>query len=168
MELQTCRKTVSALRHKIEEMKKEEKNLRQNENQTQKEINQQKKEIDAVLIERDVLGSQLVRRNDEIALLYSKIKVLEGTIQREECQYSQKQDEIRLLKIEMQKLRGEKELLIKNMKNSCDLRLEVFRLEQDLTRERLKVTALEEELQNPINIHRWRKLEVRNKLVSHF
>ncbi|XP_033208535.1 cilia- and flagella-associated protein 58-like [Belonocnema kinseyi] len=159
VELQTTRKTVSSLRHKIEEMKKEEKNLRQNEHQAQIEINQQKKEIDAVLVERDVLGTQLVRRNDEIALLYSKIKVLEGTIQREECQYSQKLDEIRLLKLELQKLQSEKNLLIKNMKNSSDLRLEIFHLEQNLTKERLKVTALEEELQNPLNVHRWRKLE---------
>lgn len=40
-----------------------------------------------------------------------------------------------------------------------DLRQEVFHLERDLTRERLKCRALEEELQNPLNIHRWRKLE---------
>lgn len=40
-----------------------------------------------------------------------------------------------------------------------DLRQEVFHLERDLTRERLKSKALEEELQNPMNIHRWRKLE---------
>lgn len=30
---------------------------------------------------------------------------------------------------------------------------------QDLTRERLKITALAEELELPINVHRWRKLE---------
>lgn len=35
----------------------------------------QKKEADAVLGERDVLGSQLVRRNDELALLYEKTRL---------------------------------------------------------------------------------------------
>lgn len=40
-----------------------------------------------------------------------------------------------------------------------DLRQEVFMLERDLTRERLKCRALEEELQHPLNVHRWRKLE---------
>jgi hypothetical protein len=43
-----------------------------------------------------------------------------------------------------------------------DMRQEIFHLERDLTQEKLKCRALEEELQTPLNIHRWRKLEVRN------
>jgi hypothetical protein len=41
-----------------------------------------------------------------------------------------------------------------------DMRQEIFHLEQDLTREKLKCRALEDALQTPLNIHRWRKLEV--------
>lgn len=158
--MQKSCKNVSILRQNIEEMKKEEKQLRQNENQVQIEINRQKKENDAVLVERDVLGTQLVRRNDEISILYNKIKVLEDIIQRGEKQYAQRCEEIRLLKLEVQKLNSEKVLLIKNIKNTSDIKLELSHLQQNLTREKLKVTALEEELQNPSNIHRWRKLEV--------
>lgn len=40
-----------------------------------------------------------------------------------------------------------------------DLRKEIFHLERDLTKSRLKCKALEQEVQNPLNIHRWRKLE---------
>lgn len=32
--------------------------------------------------ERDILGSQLVRRNDELSLLYEKIKILQSTMHR--------------------------------------------------------------------------------------
>lgn len=32
--------------------------------------------------ERDVVGAQLVRRNDEISLLYEKIRILEVTLHR--------------------------------------------------------------------------------------
>jgi hypothetical protein len=46
------------------------------------------------------------------------------------------------------------------MTNMADMRQEIFHLETDLTHEQLKRRALEEELQNPLNIHRWRKLEV--------
>lgn len=159
-ELQKSFKTVSMLKQKIEEMKNEEKHLRLNENQAQMKINRQKKENDAVLVERDVLGTQLVRRNDEISLLYNKIRVLEDIIQRGENQYAQRLEEIRLFKLEVQKLRSEKILLIKNINNTSDLKFELVHMQQDLTREKLKVTALEEELQNPSNIHRWRKLEV--------
>ncbi|XP_051176631.1 cilia- and flagella-associated protein 58-like isoform X2 [Leptopilina boulardi] len=158
-ELQKSFKTVSMLKQKIEEMKNEEKHLRLNENHAQMKINRQKKENDAVLVERDVLGTQLVRRNDEISLLYNKIRVLEDIIQRGENQYAQRLEEIRLFKLEVQKLRSEKILLIKNINNTSDLKFELVHMQQDLTREKLKVTALEEELQNPSNIHRWRKLE---------
>jgi len=36
----------------------------------------------------------------------------------------------------------------------------VYHLNRELLRERTRCKALEEELENPMNIHRWRKLEV--------
>ena len=40
-----------------------------------------------------------------------------------------------------------------------DLRKEVYNLQQLLLKERLQTKALSEELENPLNYHRWRKLE---------
>lgn len=76
-----------------------------------------------------------------------------------ESQYDQRLQDIKLLKLEIKRLRQEKNLLDKSMKSSVDYRQEVFHLERDLTEWRVKCRALEEELQNPLNIHRWRKLE---------
>lgn len=76
-----------------------------------------------------------------------------------EAQYDQRLEDIRLLKVEVKRLRQEKNLLTKSIDNMTDLRQEVFLLERDLTRERLKCRALEEEIQRPLNVHRWRKLE---------
>ena len=36
----------------------------------------QRKEYDQVINERDILGTQLIRRNDELALLYEKVRAL--------------------------------------------------------------------------------------------
>ena len=36
-------------------------------------------------------------------------------------------------------------------------------MQRELLRERTRCKALEEELENPMNIHRWRKLEVRTR-----
>merc|ERR1711871_1653420 len=36
---------------------------------------------------------------------------------------------------------------------------EVYHLQRELLQERTKVKALSEELENPMNVHRWRKLE---------
>lgn len=87
-------------------------------------------------------------------------QVLNRTLQRGEAQYNERLEDIRLLRFEVKRLRTEKALLTKNIANVSDMRQEVFHLNRDLARERLKVTALEEEVQTPLNIHRWRKLEV--------
>ena len=42
----------------------------------------QKKELDQVINERDILGTQLIRRNDELALLYEKIKIQQSTLNK--------------------------------------------------------------------------------------
>lgn len=42
----------------------------------------QAKNLEQLMNERDVLGSQLVRRNDEIALLNEKIRILQATLAR--------------------------------------------------------------------------------------
>ena len=47
----------------------------------------QKKELDQVISERDILGTQLVRRNDELALLYEKIKIQQSRLNKGEIQY---------------------------------------------------------------------------------
>jgi hypothetical protein len=35
-----------------------------------------------VINERDILGTQLIRRNDELALLYEKLKIQQSTLRK--------------------------------------------------------------------------------------
>jgi len=44
--------------------------------QMAEEIEKIKKDYQSTINERDILGTQLIRRNDELALLYEKIKIL--------------------------------------------------------------------------------------------
>jgi len=76
-----------------------------------------------------------------------------------EIQYRQRLEDIRLLKLEVKKLRREKNILLKSVANVDELRRELFHVQRELLRERTRCKALEEELENPMNIHRWRKLE---------
>lgn len=39
------------------------------------------------------------------------------------------------------------------------MKTEIFQLQRELLQEKTKVKALSEELENPMNVHRWRKLE---------
>ena len=58
-----------------------------------------------IMTERDILGTQLVRRNDELALLYEKIRIQQSTLSKGEQQYRDRINDIRLLKLEIKKLR---------------------------------------------------------------
>ncbi|KMQ95066.1 putative coiled-coil domain-containing protein 147 [Lasius niger] len=74
VELKASRVEVSGLRQEIEGAKREEKRLRQAIQQADVDIGRRKKDIDNVMNERDILGTQLVRRNDELSLQYSRMK----------------------------------------------------------------------------------------------
>merc|ERR1719310_1139175 len=119
----------------------------------------QKKELDQVISERDILGTQLVRRNDELALLYEKIKIQKSTLDKGEIQYKDRLDEIRALKLQVSKLNRNLHVMNEEAGSLTELDKEVYHLERDLLHEKAKVKALSEELENPMNVHRWRKLE---------
>merc|ERR1712002_971558 len=68
-------------------------------------------------------------------------------------------EDIRILKLEIKKLRREKIILNRSVATQQDLNREVYHTQRELLRERTRCKALEEELENPMNIHRWRKLE---------
>ena len=72
--------------------------------------------------ERDILGTQLIRRNDELALLYEKIKIQQSTLNKGEVQYGQRLEDIRILKLEIRKMRRERAILSKSVANIDDIR----------------------------------------------
>ena len=98
-----------------------------------------------VIGERDILGTQLIRRNDELALLYEKIKIQQSTLAKGEAhdahthvnttsivnptvltagenQYMSRLEDIRVLKLEVKKLRRERNILSCSVANIEDLR----------------------------------------------
>lgn len=119
----------------------------------------QRKEYDQIINERDILGTQLIRRNDELALLYEKIKILQSTLRRGELQYNARLDDIRLMKIKMRDLQRQLAIAQGGQSGVEDLNRNLIIVQKELVRERVKVKALSDELENPLNVHRWRKLE---------
>merc|ERR1712057_4235 len=119
----------------------------------------QKKEFEGVISERDILGTQLIRRNDELALLYEKIKIQQSTLLKGEIQYKERVEEIKLLKTKIGQLKLELFGAKQQVGNIEELKKEVYHLQRELLQERTKVKALSEGLESPMNVHRWRKLE---------
>ncbi|NXU47573.1 CFA58 protein, partial [Turnix velox] len=158
-ELLKMKKQALETKQFIENQEAEERKLLKIIAEADAERLKQKKEFDQAINERDILGSQLVRRNDEVALLYEKIKIQQSVLNKGETQYRQRMEDIRLLKLEIRKLRREKGILGKSVANVEELRQEVHHMQKELLREQTRCKVLEEELENPLNVHRWRKLE---------
>ena len=123
------------------------------------EQSRQRKEYDVVVNDRDVLGAQLIKRNDELGLLYEKIKIQQSILNQGQTQYRDKVNELRVLKIKLGDVKRELGALKTSVGNIDVLKREVHHLGRELLQERTKVKALSEELENPLNVHRWRKLE---------
>ena len=76
-----------------------------------------KKEYDQVINERDILGTQLIRRNDELALLYEKIKIQQSTLNKGEVQYRERLEDIRMLKLKINDLKRKLHMLKQQTSN---------------------------------------------------
>merc|ERR1712054_526622 len=152
-------KRMKNLTNIVETQRAEIKKLESTIQEAEQEKQSQQKEYEGVISERDILGTQLIRRNEELALLYEKIKIQQSTLQKGEIQYKERLDEIRSLKGKIAQLKLDLHIAKQQAVNIHDLKKEVYHLQRELLQERTKVKALSEELENPMNVHRWRKLE---------
>lgn len=117
-----------------------------------------RKDFNKQELEKSILGSQLVRRNDEISLLYEKIRLLEGILKRGEIWYQQVTKDLRLTQQELSSVKKQNHLLLNDKKLVKDLKKELISSERDLIIEKAKRSAVEN-MQKTMNIHRWRKLQ---------
>merc|ERR1719482_1877833 len=87
----------------VETQRAEIKKLESTIAEAEAEKQSQQKEYEGVISERDILGTQLIRRNEELALLYEKIKIQQSTLQKGEIQYRERASEINDLKAQLRK-----------------------------------------------------------------
>merc|ERR1712124_179080 len=157
--MEKAKKKQQQLAHQVETQNADIKKLESTIHDAETERQNQKREYENVISDRDILGTQLIRRNDELALLYEKIKIQQSTLQKGEIQYKERLEEIRTLRIKIAALKRELHIAKQQVVNIDDLKKEVYQLQRELLQERTKVKALSEERENPMNVHRWRKLE---------
>ncbi|ORX86266.1 hypothetical protein BCR32DRAFT_290123 [Anaeromyces robustus] len=132
------------MRHTLIELENERKKLLNNYNNLVKEKN--------------LMQNQIILRNDEITLLYEKLKLQNSALSKGEFFYNERIEDIRVLKLEVKKLRREKSLLSIEANSSDKLRKVIYNLQRQAVINNTKMKVLEDELETPLNIHRWRKL----------
>ena len=118
-----------------------------------------KEQYELVVSERDILGTQLIRRNDGLALIYEKIKMQQNALAKGESEYRERMSDIKILENAIKDLNRELSIFKNRALSLDEFHESIHKLNKKLVEEKLKVKALSEELENPKNIHRWRKLK---------
>ena len=124
-ELQRLRKSLEDSGTTQSGMEKQIANLQQVIRDADAEKKKQQNELDQIVTERDILGTQLVRRNDELTLLHEKTKLQQSTLMKGEEHYKGRLDDIRVMKLELSKMRREKRILLQSVKSCDELRRQV-------------------------------------------
>ncbi|KAM8834934.1 cilia- and flagella-associated protein 58 [Synchiropus picturatus] len=157
-EMQATKLQLQETKQRVDKQKVEQQNLQKVVADGDAEQARLKKQLEQVASERESLGLQLLRRNEERALLFEKIKIQMSILSKGSFHYNQRMEDIRLLKLEVNKLKRKKNILDKTLPNTDDLRRELIHLQKELLRERSRNSDLKDQLKS-INIHRWRRLE---------
>ena len=92
--------------------------------------------------ERDILGAQLIRRNDEIGLLQEKLKIQHSTLTRGEEQYSARVHDVQVLRLKIRDMQREVAVASGGAQLSDDLRRDLLQCRRDLLEEKAKCKAL--------------------------
>merc|ERR1719171_47708 len=93
--LDKATKKQKHLQQVVDQQRAEIKKLEATIQEAEVERQNQRKEYEGVSSERNILGTQLIRRNEELALLYEKIKIQESTLKKGETQYRHRLEEIK-------------------------------------------------------------------------
>jgi len=159
IKLQELKGKIDSKKHEKQQNALEIEKLNQIIREAEKERHQQRKELEAVVNDRDILGAQLIKRNDELASLYEKIKIQQSLLNKGAVQYREIVNDIKMLKMKIDELTKKKHELEPQIATIPALQTEVNKLQKILLREKSRIRVLSEELQHPMNVHRWRQIK---------
>ncbi|KAL6625146.1 hypothetical protein U3516DRAFT_584359 [Neocallimastix sp. 'constans'] len=142
----------------IKNMQSTEENMRHTLVSMEKDRKKMLIDYENLVKEKDLMQNQIILRNDEITLLYEKLKLQNSALTKGEFYYNERIEDIRVLKLEVKKLRREKNALTVEANTISKLRKEIIKLQDQNVINNTKIKVLEDELETPMNIHRWRKL----------
>jgi chromosome segregation ATPase len=122
------------------------------------EIRVQTKQYNAIVNEQRVLNQQLIKRNDELAVLYEQLKLQNSVLGKGSKHYEAKMTELRAAQASRDQLVNNMDEIMNDIGKYEELKSTIAHLEREMIQEQLKTRALSDELKKPINIHRWRRL----------
>ncbi|XP_068149490.1 cilia- and flagella-associated protein 58-like [Drosophila tropicalis] len=158
-ELKNKENLITSLRKDLREMKCKNEMLSKTISNDEHRFMKMGHELEEMRKERNLVGLQMVRRNDEIVVIKEKLQIAQNALDNGTTQYNQRVDDIRLLKKEISNLYTEHDCLKHAIQSTADMRKEIVRLQRSLNQERIRIRALTEDAKTPTAVHRWRILK---------
>jgi chromosome segregation ATPase len=153
------REETALAKQKGRETEKSLKMLVDKHRQLEADLEKARAKLDAALKERALLDAKLARRSEEMTLLERTVAAHESALARGETKFQERLEDLRVLKQEVRRLKKDETVANRNVQTLEVMRKEMLQLQRDLLRERTQVSALQAEVENPLNVHRWRRLE---------
>lgn len=108
---------------------------------------------------RNFTGIQLIDRNDELCILWEKSNIQEKILKKGEETMRAKQEDIRVLKIQLAEVQRQLQVVQKRIPDVPKLQEETIRLGEALAATKASSEVLSRELENPANgVRKWREL----------
>lgn len=123
-----------------------------------KELGRTQQVYNTIVSERDLLGTELIQKNDEIALLHERILTRENALKRGHLELGRVDGEIRIVNVIARDLGRELTIYRRRVTKLSLYQSKIASLNEMLLEEKLRVKALSEELENPENLNRWRSV----------
>jgi chromosome segregation ATPase len=128
-------------------------------NSLEKEMINLKEKYEQVCESRNYTGIQLIDRNDELCILYEKANIQEAIQKRGENEIRGKDDEIRMLHLELSEVKRQIEVHMKQIPQVPELSAQVLALRSELDDVKAKEKELALQLEDPDNLKRFRELK---------
>lgn len=117
-----------------------------------------KKNYEDAVENRNYAGVRLIDRNDELCILYEKANVQESILKQGMTMLNQRSEEIRALTAKLTDLQRQIELCQKVLPEVRDMEEQLASVLLELDDERLRAEVLEDDITDPSNTSRWRKV----------
>lgn len=126
---------------------------------TEKEMLRLKKKYELAVDARNATGVQLIDRNDELCILYEKANLQEQALNDGEVGLTRKDQDIRMLKIQLADLQRQLENARRQLPGLPKLAQRILDIQESLKQEKEVTELLCRDLETPKNSERWRPLD---------
>ncbi|CCW69754.1 unnamed protein product [Phytomonas sp. Hart1] len=107
----------------------------------------------------NILATQLICKNEEVSLIYEKVRLQGSDLASKAADYDKRIDEIIDTRDRLAELRLRCRRSLVQLHYMEKIKKKTIKYQRELNRQRAHVRALTNEVQNFVNIHRWRRLE---------